>query len=271
MSLTLLETGVYAWMAASPAVGYPNAGVVIDHDGITVIDSLATPAQAAPFAAEVDALGSPLKRVVLTSGHIEFVGGTARFRLAAVYGSPMTSAHLDEPPNIPAYQAFMPELAHEFADLETRGVTHTVDAPAMLTPALEVRLAGGNTPQNVIVRAPGAGVVYAGGACSFGVTPLGFQADFESWIATLDALAQLPDRIVPGHGPVGAARDVIDLRAYLEACVACDGAGPLPAGPWDTWANRELDAINIERAALLARGEDRVPSTMLKAIGLDDG
>jgi hypothetical protein len=43
----------------------------------------------------------------------------------------------------------------------------------------------------------------------------------------------------------------------------------VPPGPWDTWLDRpERDAINIERAALLAQGRDEMPPSMLKAIGL---
>ena len=42
----------------------------------------------------------------------------------------------------------------------------------------------------------------------------------------------------------------------------------IPPGPWDTWLERERDAINVERAALLARGDDRIPDAMLRAIGM---
>ena len=112
-------------------------------------------------------------------------------------------------------------------------------------------------------------VCFAGDLCFFGVTPLAFQGDPAAWADVLDVVVELADVIVPGHGPVGGDAEVRDLQGYLRACVAADGdVAAIPPGPWDTWIDRDRDAINVERAALLARGEDVLPPSMLKAIGL---
>ncbi len=267
-SLTALAPGVYAWLEEPHAIGRPNAGVIVDEDGATVVDTLMVPSQSARLAAAVSELGRQVPRVVLTSGHIEFAGGTSQFRLAAVYGSALTSGQLDQPPNIEAYQAFMPEFAEEFEGLETRPVSHIIDGPVMLTPAIEVIPAQGHTPGNLMVRVPAAGVLFAGGMCSFGVTPLAFQGDPAAWAEALIAVPDLAETIVPGHGPVDGRARVQELRAYLLACVAAKGdPSAIPAGPWDGWADRELDVINVERAHLLSQGEDRIPTSMLRAIG----
>jgi cyclase len=267
-SLIALAPGVYAWLDESPGIGHPNAGVVVDEDGLTVVDTLMVPSQSARLAAAAAELGRPVPRVVLTSGHIEFAGGTSQFPLAAVFGSRLTSAQLDQPPNTEAYQAFMPSFAEEFEGLQTRPVSHLVDEPVMLTAAVEVIPVQGHTPGNLLVRVPAAGVLFAGGMCSFGVTPLAFQGDPRQWAETLPAIADLAETIVPGHGPVGGRAEVEHLRAYLLACVEADGdPSAVPPGPWDRWSDRHLDAINVERAHLLARGEDRIPSAMLRAIG----
>ncbi|MGH9278345.1 MAG: MBL fold metallo-hydrolase [Acidimicrobiales bacterium] len=267
--LIALAPGVSAWLAESAGVGRANAGVVVDEDGVTVIDTLMVPSQSARLAAAVAELGRPVPRVVLTSGHIEFAGGTSQFRLAAIYGSALTSAHLDQPPNVEAYQAFMPEFADEFAGLETRPVSHIVDSPVMLSPAVEVIPVQGHTPGNLLVRVPAAGVLFAGGMCSFGVTPLAFQGDPAGWAEVLPEIADLAETIVPGHGPVGGAVQVQELRSYLTACVEADGdPSAIPGGPWDRWADRHLDTINVERAQLLSRGENGIPPSMLRAIGV---
>ena len=80
----------------------------------------------------------------------------------------------------------------------------------------------------------------------------------------------MPDVIFPGHGPVGGAAEIRDLQAYLRACVAANGdPNAVGSGPWDTWIDRaERDAINVERAALLAQGRDEMPTSMLRAIGM---
>ena len=71
---------------------------------------------------------------------------------------------------------------------------------------------------------------------------------------------------MPGHGPVGGPAEVDALRDYLAACVA----GSIPAGPWDDWIERERDEVNIERAAMLAAGEEptTIPPSMLRLLGL---
>jgi len=84
-------------------------------------------------------------------------------------------------------------------------------------------------------------------------------------VQVLELLPDLASTIVPGHGPMGGPAEVDALRGYLEACMA----GSIPAGPWDSWIERERDEVNIERAAMLAAGEPptTMPPTMLRLLG----
>jgi cyclase len=160
----------------------------------------------------------------------------------------------------------------ELAAIGTRPVSHIVDDAAQLTPRIELLPAAGHTAGDVMVLVPDADVLFAGDLCFFGVTPLAFQGDVVQWAAVLDAVADLAETIVPGHGPVGGEDEVRALQGYLRACV--DAAGDparIPPGPWDGWLERvERDAINVERAAMLAAGEDPLafPPSMLRALGL---
>jgi cyclase len=269
--LTELGDGVYAWLLPSGS-GTANAGVVVDDDGITVIDTLMVRSQWEPFAAAVEGLDLPIKRTVLTHAHIEHSGGTKAFPKTAVYGSPQTSTVLDQPMPVDAYKAFMPEFDEEFdelAELGTRGVTHIVTDAAQLTRRIELLPADGHTEGDLLVLVADADVLFAGGLCSFGVTPLAFQGNLAMWAQVLDAVVELTDVIVPGHGPIGGETEVRDLQGYLRACVDARGdVHAIPPGPWDGWRERSRDAINVERADMLARGVDALPPSMLAAMGL---
>ena len=97
MTVDLLVPGVHVELATEPGHGAANAAAVVDEDGITVVDTLMVESQWGRFGDAVEALGPPVRRVVLTSSNVEFAGGTGRFRFSAIYGRSQASAHLDQP------------------------------------------------------------------------------------------------------------------------------------------------------------------------------
>ena len=268
LTLHELADGVFVWLQPGGETGVANAGAVVDDDGVTVLDTLMVRSQWEPFAAAARGLAKPVRRVVLSHAHIDHVGGTKAFPHAAVYATPPTSAVLDQDLMIDAYKAFMPAFADEFDDLAetgTRPVDLVRDGAANLTPRVELLPAAGHTPGDLLVLVADADVCFTGDLCFFEVTPLGFQADIAGWADVLDAIVELADTLVPGHGPVGGEAEARDLQAYLRHCVA----GTIPPGPWDRWVERaERDPINLERAALLAAGRDEIPPSMLRASGM---
>ena len=270
MTLDLLAPGVYAWFQLPGEPGRANAGVIVDEDGLTLVDTLLSPPQWTPLADAVDALGFPARRVVLTSSNAEYSGGTGRFRLAAIYGRAQTSAHLDQPadPGVlrRLYAAHADEIDDEFA---TRPVSHIVNEAVQLTPACAAIPMCGQQEENLVVVVPGADLVFAGAMCTFGVTPLAHQGNPAAWADALDELVELAPIVVPGHGPIGGEEEVRELQGYLRACVAAEGdVSRLGSGPWDTWVAREHDPINVERAAMLAQGIDEIPHSLLQRLGL---
>lgn len=269
--LDLLVPGVYAWLQQPSGHGRANAGVVVDADGVTVVDTLLSAPQWEPFGSEVDALGMPVRRVVLTSSNAEFAGGTSRFRLSAIYGRPQASAHLDQPVDPDVLRRLYSDHAEEIDDeFETRPVSHVIDAPVQLSPAVTVLPMRGQQEENLVAHVPAAEIVFAGAMCAFGVTPLAHQGDPAAWVASLDDLVDLAPIIVPGHGPIGGEEEVRQLQAYLEACVAAEGdVTRLGPGPWETWTGRQHDAVNVERAAMLAAGDDGIPPSLLRHLGLE--
>ncbi|MBI2704931.1 MAG: hypothetical protein HYX32_06540 [Actinobacteria bacterium] len=260
---------VFAWVQRPHSHDAPNAGVIVDDDGITVIDTLLVPSQANALAAELEVFGVPVKRAVYSSSHVEFVGGSSTFWMAARYGRSLTSTMLDQPASTAALQRLHPACAGELAELNTRPVSHTVDTGAYLTASHLVVPTQGQMAENLVVLVPAAGVLFAGAMCTFGVTPNAFDGDPLAWADALGELSELAPTIVPGIGPVGGADDLLVLQAYLYACADAEGdAAKVPPGPWDEWPDRHLDEINVERAALLAAGDRSIPQSMLRLVGM---
>ena len=270
--LVELAPDVYVWLQSPAAHGRANAGVIVDDDGLTVVDTLMVPSQVEPFSAALDALGVPVKRAVYTSSHIEFVGGSPAFWMAARYGRSQTSALLDQPASIDVLKKLHPAYAPEFdllVERPTRPVSHTVDVSAYLTGSHLVVPTQGQMLENLMVLVPEHEILFAGAMACFGVTPNAFDGDPSAWADALGDLLELAPTIVPGIGPVGGVDEVIALQAYLYACVDADGdPNQIPEGPWDEWTDRSFDEVNVERAAMLAADDHNVPPSMLRRIGL---
>ncbi len=272
--LVELGQGVFALVDPASRFGYSNVGLVIDGDGMTVIDTTATPERGETVRQQILELTGhlelPIKRVVLSSSRIPFSGGGNAFWASAFYGTEVTSDQLDAPPNPQAFRRLLPDFALAYPDdFTTRPVTHTVSEAAWLSGAAFGLPLAGESVANLAIRVEGASVVFAGALASFGVTPLAYDANPMAWIESLEALRSLEPTIIPGHGPPGGDADLADLIGYLTACVEADGEpARIPSGPWDRWSDRRFDAVNVERAAALARGIDQIPQSMFALLGL---
>ncbi len=266
-----LAPGLWAWLGTdgTGAAG-PNVGVIVEDDGITLVDSLCAPSAARALNEALQRFGVPVRRLVYTSSHVESVGGSAVFWMAARYGRTQTSALLEQPVPVDAYRRLVPGFAHDYdEDFSTRPVSHVVDAAAWLTPLVCVVPVGGQQDQNLVVLVPSAGVLFAGALAPFGTTPNAYDGDPEQWADTLGELRDQATVVVPGVGPVGGPEQLTAVQAYLYAAADADGdAGRIPAGPWDDWSGRDLDEVNVERAARLARDDRSVPMAMLRRLGL---
>lgn len=266
-----LAPGVFVWIGTDGRGGPgPNAGVVVEDDGITLVDTLPAPSAARALNERLKGFGVPVRRVVYSSSHVDAVGGSSVFWMAARYGRAQTSALLDQPVPLGAYRRLVPAYAGEFDEtFATRPVSHTVDQAAWLTERVCAVPVTGPQAENLVVLVPSAGVVFTGAVATFGTTPNAYDGDPEAWAGTLGELDDAGLVFAPGVGPVGDAGNLLALQAYLYATLDAEGdARRIPDGPWDDWTNRHLDEVNTERAARLARGDDGVPVAMLRLLGL---
>ena len=266
-----LADGVFAWLQPGGETGVANAGVIVDDDGITVVDTLMVRSQWEPFAAAVAELDRPVRRLVLTHAHIDHVGGTKAFPNAAVLRDSAHTSDAARPrcrsrrtrrscPRSTTSSTTSPRSA------PARSPTSSTDA-AQLTPASSCCPRPGTPPGDVIVLVADADVCFAGDLCFFGVTPLAFQGDPATWADVLDVVVELADTIVPGHGPVGGERRGAG-PAGLPAALRRRGDDPARPVGHLARTGRARRRSTSSAPPLLAAGRDEMPPSMLRAIGL---
>lgn len=247
-----------------------NAGFVVGDDGVTVIDALGSPSLARALLAAIARLTPrPVRRVIVTHYHADHVYGLQVFadagaEILAHRGgreylnsdgarTRMTIARRDIAPWIDATTRLVP--AHRWLDdggldLDAGGVR------------LELRHPGdAHTVEDLIVRLPASGIVFAGDLVFRGRIPFVGEADTRGWLAALEAIAAMRPRIlVPGHGPaarlpedgLGFTRAYLqDLRATLgppaRAFVPFDDA--YAAADWSRWRGVPMfDAAHRQNA-----------------------
>jgi cyclase len=269
-SVEIIEVGdgILVALRAPSGFGSANSAAVIEDDGITVVDAGTVPAHAREFAAVLTEIGIPIRHLVYTSPHVDHVGGSTAYPLAAVYGTPETSALLDQPPNIDAYTHLAPELAADFVGLTTRPVSHTVREAAWISSRIVVAPTQGQTGENLVVQIPDANVVLAGAMATFGVVPPAWAGNPVGWADQLDVILGWGTTVVPGHGAVGGEAEVRALQEYLRAVAGAGPSGAIPPGEWTTWSNQRFHPANVERAAQLSVDDPNPPPTILRLMGI---
>jgi len=243
-------------------------GVVVGPDGVLVIDTRSTHRQADELRADIGRLTPlPVTVVVNTHGHYDHCFGNRPFRPAAIWGHVRCVAMLERTgeQQRAELRADAPALAAELDEVVVDPPDRTFDDAVTLDlgdRAVELRYLGrGHTDNDIVVRLPDDGVLFAGDLLENGAPPYfgdGYPIDWPAAVEALVAIA--PDVIVPGHGDVAdgpfAAAQLADLRAV--AALARDvHAGELGLedairrGPFGRVRSREP----VERALAQLRGE----------------
>ena len=243
-------------------------GVVVGPDGVLVIDTRSTHAQAAELRTDIARLTPlPVSIVVNTHGHYDHCFGNRPFRPAAIWGHIRCVAMLERTGERQRAEmrAEAPALAAELDEVVIDPPDRTFDEAATIDLGdrpVELRYLGrGHTDNDIAVRLPDDGVLFAGDLLENGAPPYfgdGYPMD---WPATVEALGRIaPDVVVPGHGDVAdrpfATAQLEDLRAVamLASEVAAGTIGvddAIGRAPFGRARSREP----IERALAQLRGE----------------
>ncbi|MES2714157.1 MAG: MBL fold metallo-hydrolase [Pseudomonadota bacterium] len=204
-----------------------NAGFVVTPQGVVVVDALGAPALAEELIAAIRQVTPlPIRYVIVTHYHADHVYGLQAFQAlgATVIAQAGGRAYLNSDTAQLRLVASRDEL-FPWVDEHTRLVPadRWLQADTVLELGGEVfhlQHAGpAHTPEDLVVFAEHAGVLFAGDLVFRGRIPFVGQADSRQWIAALGRLIDLqPHTVVPGHGPV-STEPVADLRLTRDYLV----------------------------------------------------
>lgn len=205
----------------------PNLGFVVGNDAVLVVDTGmgVENAQRVLERARELAGGKPLF-LTLTHFHPEHGFGAQVFRDEAtiVYNESQReelNAKFDE--FVEMFSGFSPEIADILSDVErvepheTYEQRHRIDLGGVVVELESVGPA--HTRGDQLVWLPDQQVLFAGDLVENRFFPILPDADAHGsdWIALLERLERMaPATVVPGHGAVGDAGLVREVREYLE-------------------------------------------------------
>lgn len=204
-----------------------NAGFVVTRDGVVVIDALGAPALAQELIATIRRVtAQPIRHVIVTHYHADHVYGLQAFKDAGatILAQRAGQIYLNSDTARLRLEASRDELA-PWIDKHTRLVPadRWLDADTVLELGGERfhihHVGPAHTPEDLVVHAEQAGVMFVGDLVFRGRIPFVGQADSRQWMASLGRLIELAPRIaVPGHGPVSTdpQADLQLTRDYLR-------------------------------------------------------
>ena len=240
-----LAPGVWAWLQPNGAWGEANAGLVAHKGEALLVDTLWDERLAREM---LDAMASAvpdgqITTVVNTHSDGDHWWGNAAVASSAeiVTSAPSRKAMDNEAPPgelarmagltargrwvpgpIGALSRYVSEMlgAFDFKGVRLRFPDRTFSREETLNVAgRDVRLievGPAHTPGDTIVHVPDAGIVFAADVLFVDSTPVMWFGPLEGWLKAIETLLSLDaETYVPGHGPPGAQKAVLEMRDYL--------------------------------------------------------
>ncbi len=227
--LTKIADNVYSYVDVkngSPANSVAaNAGIVIGHDGILVIDTLVSAREAKRFIADIRKISDkPIKYVVNTHHHLDHSFGNSEFaRLGATIVS-----HTNDRNNLEKKGNAVLKRAKDYGltDEDLAGTVITLPT-VTFTDRMTIDLGGetvelifiapSHTDGSTLVYIPRREILFTGDVLFTDFHPYMGDSDVEGWVENLNYILDLDVvAIIPGHGPISGKKDVADMKAYIQ-------------------------------------------------------
>ncbi|HEY7851138.1 MAG TPA: MBL fold metallo-hydrolase [Ktedonobacterales bacterium] len=292
--LERLAEGVWGAIVERGTGAWGNAGIVALGDKTLVFDTFLTPAAARDLRAAAETLtGQPVAYVVNSHYHMDHIHGNAVFSDATIIATEKTRERIATRGAELVAQAFdLPEYLAELDAQIASAATPDLRADLLALqgdyraldvalPELRLRLpditfdqrltlhsaqrtvevvsyGGGHTSSDAFLLLPAERIAFLGDLLGVKMHMSFGQANLEQWDTILERIEALDmQKLVPGHGSVGALTDVATMRQYLfdmetlvsEAIVRGETAEQIaalsPPAVYADWGARGIFADNL--------------------------
>ena len=220
-----LAPGVYAYIqAGGPGrdnVSVSNAGIIVDDEGVMVIDTLTAPIHAKNFITAIRKVtDKPFRHVINTHHHSDHVNGNQYFMPAEIVGHPYCREEVLK--MIPG-PATWPKRDGWADGTEPRRIvppTTTFDERMTFhygpTVVDLIFMGPAHTYGDIVVHLPQHRILFAGDIAFYYVAPFAQNAHVTKWLSAIDRITAMDvQTIVPGHGPIGGKQELVDMAGYF--------------------------------------------------------
>jgi len=254
--LQQLADGVYAVIHIDGGAAIGNAGIVDLGDRTLIFDTFLTPQAAADLPAAAEALtGRPVDAVINSHWHNDHIWGNQVFSANTdIISTEETRRLFIATRGHGAYEAFMADAEAnleatraQFQATEEEGQRRQLalwidyyQSVVEAKPILQIRapnltfderlafhgtdraaelitFAGGHTESDAVLFLPQEGIAFMSDLLFIGHHPYLGGGDPERLCHALEAVSDLaPKLLVPGHGPVGTADSLTQMRQYVH-------------------------------------------------------
>ncbi|MGO4957132.1 MBL fold metallo-hydrolase [Luteococcus sp. Sow4_B9] len=201
-----------------------NAGLIIGHSGVMLVDTGSSPSQGRELAASAaEVAGRPVTHVVVTHAHFDHFYGLAGIPHVVSIGHENLLHHLDgtNDPDVDP-EVIRRDLGFDVSELvgptDPMGLIKAVDLGGRTVEI--VHLGNGHSDSDLFVQVPDARVVFTGDMLETSADPMvGPDSHVDTWPKAIDGVmsnAKSDTLFIPGHGPVATLEEVTKQRADIS-------------------------------------------------------
>ena len=221
-SIIELENGIFARLHE----GLTNSGIIIDKEGVIIIDSLRVPSFARDLIKDVKFLtNKPITHVIDTHAHWDHAWGNEEFTTSTIIGHINCYKEMND---IEWNTQWRKKVINSDDPWSEEAKTVKITPPnKTFEKTLEMQLSNhkivlhyfgkAHTSGDIFIHIPEKTLLFTGDVAMNGLIPFFGDSYPKEWPETINQLLYLPtNKFMAGHGPIGSYDDLIAAKDLIQ-------------------------------------------------------